>query len=148
MVDIKYANAYSEVLELLKYISKSDYEKVPKDMIKFFQDSHNAEYNFQYDMKQTLEEQGVSELARTIIAILFRDYWATEKQKEKIIEFQKSQRIKIEEEKRKRYSYENLFESNQKVNQIEEKEANLVVYKETIFQKVIHKIKSFFRKEN
>ena len=29
MISVEYANAYSEVLEILKYISKEDYEKIP-----------------------------------------------------------------------------------------------------------------------
>lgn len=29
MADIKYANAYSEVLEILKYIPIEDYNKIP-----------------------------------------------------------------------------------------------------------------------
>lgn len=147
MVRIEYANAYSEVLELLNYVSKSDYEKVPKNMIDFFYSNHNEDYVFKYDMKQTLEEQKVSELARTIIAILFRDYWATEVQKEKIISYQKSQRIKDEEEKSQKYKYEDLFISEKKTDQdATNNEANLIIYKENIFQKIIHKIRKFFKK--
>lgn len=147
MVQIEYANAYSEVLELLKYVSRSDYDKIPQNMIELFNQNCNPEYVFEYDMKQSLEEQGVSELARTIIAILFRDYWATEVQKEKIISYQKSQRIKDEEEKSQKYKYEDLFISDKKIEQdVTNNEANLIIYKENIFQKIIHKIRKFFKK--
>lgn len=33
MISVEYANAYSEVLEILKYISKEDYEKIPNSKI-------------------------------------------------------------------------------------------------------------------
>ena len=36
MADIQYANAYTEVLDILKHISKEDYEKIPKSKIKVF----------------------------------------------------------------------------------------------------------------
>ena len=36
MIDIEYANAYSEVLEILKYIPIKDYNKIPKNKIELF----------------------------------------------------------------------------------------------------------------
>ena len=84
MVSVEYANAYSEVLEILKYISKEDYEKIPNSKIELFETNHNKEYIFKYNPNKTLDEQDVSKIAKAIIAILFRDYWATEIQKEKI----------------------------------------------------------------
>ena len=84
MVDIEYANAYSEVLEILKFIPKVDYEKIDKETLNVFQVNHNKEYIFNYDPSKTLNEQNVSKVAKIIIAILFRDYWATDTQREKI----------------------------------------------------------------
>ena len=49
MENIEYANAYSEVLEILKNISKEDYEKVPSEKIDLFEKNANKNYNFQYD---------------------------------------------------------------------------------------------------
>ena len=43
-VSIEYANAYSEVLEVLNHMSKEDYNKIPKDMIDMFQINCNNEY--------------------------------------------------------------------------------------------------------
>lgn len=36
MISMEYANAYTEVLEILKFIPKTDYNKIPQDMIKVF----------------------------------------------------------------------------------------------------------------
>ena len=78
MVDIKYANAYSEVLEILKYIPVEDYNKIPKNKIELFKTNANNDYSFKYNPNKTLDEQNVSKTAKAIIAILFRDFWATE----------------------------------------------------------------------
>ena len=48
MENIEYANAYSEVLEILKHISKEDYNKIPKQRIKLFETSANKNYEFTY----------------------------------------------------------------------------------------------------
>ena len=100
MVSVEYANAYSEVLEILKYISKEDYEKIPNSKIELFETNHNKEYIFKYNPNKTLDEQNVSKTAKAIIAILFRDYWATELQKEKIIAKQNYDRMQLEEKKK------------------------------------------------
>ena len=36
MVDLNTANSYKEVLVILNSLSKEDYERIPKDYIKFF----------------------------------------------------------------------------------------------------------------
>lgn len=78
MIDIVYANAYKEVIEVLKHVSKEDYDKIPQDKINLFKKCANENYNFTYDINKTLDEQNVSKKAKTIIAILYRDYWATD----------------------------------------------------------------------
>lgn len=99
MVDIKYANAYTEVLEILKYISVEDYNKIPKQKIELFETNANNDYHFSYTPEKTLNEQNVSKIAKGIIAIFFRDYWATDIQKEKIITKQNYDRSMLEEQK-------------------------------------------------
>lgn len=114
MVSVEYANAYSEVLEILKYISKEDYEKIPNSKIELFETNHNKEYIFKYNPNKTLDEQNVSKTAKAIIAILFKDYWATELQKEKIIAKQNYDRMQLEEKKKERYNSDNIFKNNEK----------------------------------
>ena len=54
MVDIKYANAYVEVLEILKHISREDYNKIPKNKIELFETNANNDYHFTYNPERTL----------------------------------------------------------------------------------------------
>ena len=68
-------------------------------MLEMFKYNINPNYNFTYNPQKTLEEQGVSREAKTIIAILFRDYWATPKQKEKIKAKEDYDIMQIEKEK-------------------------------------------------
>ena len=110
-VNIEYANAYSEVLEVLNHMSKEDYNKIPKDMLEMFQTNCNNEYQFRYDLNKEFEEQGISKRAKLILAILFRDYWATPYQKEKIIAKQNYERQKLEQQKFEKYNPERLFEN-------------------------------------
>lgn len=100
-----------------------------------FKTNASKEKQFIYDPNKTLKEQNVSEIARTIIAILFRDYWATENQRQKIIYKQNFDRKKIREE---------MYNSNSilKKHNIQHKENSttneiaMVEYKGSIFTKI------------
>ena len=136
MENIEYANAYSEVLEILKNISKEDYEKVPSEKIDLFEKNANKNYNFQYDTNLTLDEQNVSKRAKAIIAILFRDYWATPEQREKILAKQNYDRIQIEKNKQKQYNVDNIFKNKERKVETVENSVSMIEYKESIFSKI------------
>ena len=155
MADIQYANAYTEVLDILKHISKEDYEKIPKSKIKVFEENCNKNYNFIYDENKTLDEQNVSEITKVIIAILFRDYWATKEQRYIIIK--KQQEIKDQKQKELMAKFEqnkNISEKDlKKVNVASDLDididyargTNLETYKEeNIFKRIISKIREIF----
>ena len=154
MADIQYANAYTEVLDILKYISKEDYEKIPKSKIKVFEENSNKNYSFTYDENKTLDEQNVSEIAKAIIAILFRYYWATKEQRYVIIK--KQQEIKEQKQKELIAKFEqnkNISEKDlKKVNVASDLDldidyellgTNMPLYKkeEGFFEKLVNKIK-------
>lgn len=149
-VDIEYANAYTEVLEVMNHMSEEDYYKIPKDMIDMFRANCNNEYQFRYDLKKKFEEQEISKRGKLILAILFRDYWATLYQKERIIAKQDSDRQELERQKLQKYSRDNLFEKNLIIKEEKRAEFNidsLIVNKESnIFKKIINKIRDVFKK--
>lgn len=153
MADIQYANAYTEVLDILKHISKEDYEKIPKSKIKVFEENNNKNYHFTYDENKTLDEQNVSEITKVIIAILFRDYWATKEQRYIIIK--KQQEIRDQKQKELMAKFEqnkNISEKDlKKVNVASDLDidyargTNLETYKEeNIFKRIISKIREIF----
>ena len=146
MGNIEYANAYSEVLEIINHIPKSDYDKIPNNMIKLFTTNKNKDYNFIYDVNKTLDEQNVSKKAKTIIAILFRDYWATPIQREKILAKEKYDIAKIEEEKREIYNPDDIFKKKEKIQEenIVSQNTSLIEYKESnFFERLLNKILKF-----
>jgi len=124
MVDNKYAVAYSEVLEILKHIPIEDYNKIPKNEIELFETYADNDYTFNYDTSKTLEEQNVSDITKGIIILLFRDYWATEIQRNKIIAKQNYDRMKLEEEKKAKNNPDNIFSNQYKNFSIDNVENN------------------------
>lgn len=100
MVDISYRKACKEVIEILSYISREEYNKIPHEIIKSLENDKDDNYNFKYSPNKTLDEQNISKQAKTIIAIFYRDYWASEYQRKIIKEYEKFLCEKIEKEKK------------------------------------------------
>ena len=146
MVSAEYANAYSEVLGILKYISREDYEKIPKNRIEVFEVNSNKEYNFDYDPEKTLDEQNVSKRTKAIIGLLFRDYWATEEQKSKIVAKQNYEREKLIKEQKNLFKYKNRNMKESEIINCEEK--FLQEPKDNIFKRIFKRIKCIFKLKN
>lgn len=143
MNNTEYGVAYKEVLEILKYLPKEDYKKIPKSDIKLFETNASKDYYFNYNPDKTLDEQKVSKLAKGIMANLIRDYLVNKKQKEKIISVQKFYREKLEMEKRKKYNTEDIFNNSKKTIELEiEGKANLIE-KEKWYEKIFKIFKIF-----
>ena len=154
MINIEYANAYSEVLEILKYIPPEDYSKIPEEKINLFIKNHNKDYVFSYDINKTLDEQNVSKKAKTIIAILFRDYWATDKQRQKIRAKELYDKQLKEQKNSENYSSNVEFKTPTYINDNSNFDSNsnsnsnlpVEVKKETLLNRFFKFIKNLFNK--
>lgn len=142
MESIEYAIAYSEVLEILKHIPLQDYKKIPEDKIKLFKENAKKDYRFEYNPNISLKEQNVSKRGRAIIAVLYRDYWSTDIQRQKIINKQKKDRLELEEVKKQKYNTDVLFTNKETKTSISENSVSMVEYKESI----LTKIKNWFKR--
>ncbi len=99
-----YSKAYVEVLEIIKYLPMEEYKKIPQEKIKFFKDNKDDNYNFEFDPNKSLAQQNISKEANSILITLFRDYFATEKQKNILKNLLVQNQEKIEKEKIKQYT--------------------------------------------
>ena len=109
-----YSKAYKEVMEILNFIPIESVDKIPKTMIDTFKSKMDNDYNFKVDINKSFEEQNLLEETRAIFVNIFRDYWATPYQKERIEIKEKYDRQKIAEEKKKKYNTDDIFRSRKK----------------------------------
>ncbi|MBR1884493.1 MAG: hypothetical protein IJ809_06170 [Clostridia bacterium] len=122
MVAEEYSVAYSEVLEILRHVPKEEYEKISKDKLDFYEKNKKQGYNFKYDVNKTLDEQGVSKIAKVIIATLYRDFWAPNEERISIIQMQDNIRSKLKDEMQIDFNPETMF----KKSNIEEKSEEML----------------------
>lgn len=147
MIKQTYARAYTEVLEMLKYLPHEELNKIPKEKIDFFERNKDKSYKFKISLEKPLEEQNISIEANSVIITLFRDYFAADTQREKLKNILEQNEMRYQEKIREKYNPDNLFKRQEQVKNTEEvitNEVALVKYKESIFKKIINKIKSIF----
>lgn len=147
MINTVYTNAYKEVLIVISNLVKEDYEKIPKEYIKFLKENCNNEYEFIYDTSKSFNEQELLDDTKYILFGLFEKYGATEIQKAKINAYKINYRNQLEKQKIEKYNSNDIFKNEQGKN-IEENviPTEMIVYKENIFKKLMIMIKRFFRK--
>lgn len=148
MTKSRYATAYTEVLEILRYLPHEEYIKIPKEKISFFEENSDKTYNFKINPEINIEEQDISIEANTIIIQLFREYFATERQKEILNILLLQNQNQIEQEKNIKYN--KLFKNNRdyRIKTSPEEEKQLVKYEENIFTKIIRVISKIFSKKS
>lgn len=100
MID-RYAKAYTEVLEIISYFPREEQEKIPAEKIEFYRANMDKEYEYSINPEIELSKQYISREANAILVGLFRDYFATEKQKEVLENILKQNQEKAENEKEK-----------------------------------------------
>lgn len=97
-LEIEYANAYQEVLEILKYTEDGAIEKIPKDFLNMMRSRANPKHGFCVDINLPFDEQNIMKRTKAILAIIFRDYWSYDKQKAKIKEHEERDLLEMEVE--------------------------------------------------
>ena len=151
MIAENYACAYKEVIEVLKYTKREDVNKIPKSRILLWRINMNKDYNFKIDTTKALEAQNLSKEAKAIIANIFKKYWATDYQKERIEAKEKYDIEQMEKEKYQKYNPDDIFKNRKQNIQQEEvasKTVSMVEYREPLFKRILNKIKNIFNKYN
>lgn len=130
-----YACSYVEVLEILKYIPKEEYRKIPQEKIMFYENNKDNEYIYFYNKNNKV----ISRKAKTILINLYKNYIADIEEKSKIEEILKLNDVKLELAKTKKYNVNELF--NDKT-----KEQDISLTKVTNKEKWYTKIYTFIKK--
>lgn len=149
-----FPNAFKEVYIILQQMDKEYVSKIPKDFMRIIEKNKNDNYEYTYDKSVGFDEQVLMRETEAILGHIFLNYWADEVQKNAITNNLKMKEFQEEQEKMKKYSIENIFKSKNsmgieqsgtgKDNEITEKHIS-VVKSESIFSKIMKKIKGFFK---
>ena len=95
------AKHYEEALTIMKYyLTKEDYEKIPKEKLEFYEKNADRIYDYDIDKNKTFLEQNISRKANSIIVSLYKEYFIKEDEKkilDQVLALNESNLKKIEE---------------------------------------------------
>lgn len=143
-----YAKAYTEVLEIISHFSKEEYSKIPERKIKYFKENMDKNYIYTINPEKDLSMQYISKEANAILISLFRDYFATESQKERLKELLNKNQEVSDENKRKKYNPDDIFHKEKIDNNRKNDEIQILEIKESFFSKFIQFIKRLLSLES
>lgn len=110
------AYAYAELLEVLSLIDENYIKKIPKKLIAIFKENASSEYEKHINKNQPLDEQKLSEKTTALIAMLTVQYWCeTKEQKQELLNLFKENEKNYQEELRKKYNPDNIFNKEDKL---------------------------------
>lgn len=78
---IEYNKRLLEVDEILKHLSKSDYNKIPEEIKEAIEKNKDKEYKWKYDNTKKLKEQDVPDDTIAILSYINMEYLLNEEQK-------------------------------------------------------------------
>ena len=172
-VNMDYKIAYAEVLEVLEHMDKEYIARIPVKLLNFWKQNALKDYDYVYDENKDFKEQDISKKARVILAIVYRDCYASKEEREGILKGLAEDRIRVEEEKREKYDPEKIFDNNKELTSnelsmgqkaevrdlgeegykvvdegaIEDTEQAVTNVKEGLWRKIVRKMKSLFGKK-
>lgn len=145
MMNANLSRSMTEVLEILKHMDKIYTEKLPKKFMKFLQDNQDTSYIPKLDYTKNLQNCNVSKETKGLLGIMYLKYWSSEEQNKEYLQILENNQKKYQVEINEKYNPDNLFKNSKKCEEKLEENTQIIEYKESIFQKIVHKIKLFLK---
>ncbi|MBR0427547.1 MAG: hypothetical protein IJK18_05055 [Clostridia bacterium] len=147
MVSIEFSEGITETLDILNHMSSSDVNKISKKFMDFLERNKSKDYVPNLDHSKKLYEMDLKQKTKAILATIYLNYWCDEEQKEEYTKILKENEKKYQKELREKYSTDNIFKRNNiqsKEESVIQDNVSIMEYKESVFKKIINKIKKIF----
>ena len=133
---------YKDTYTIIEMMDDNLKSRINPDFIRFLKENQDNSFEGTINKNIPLKEQNLREEIKIMLSLIYIDYFCEKDEKDRIIQ--------KEENNLREFYNRDIFEKNNVKNQsnITEEPKEMVVYKETLIQKIINKIKKFFNKSN
>ncbi len=146
MIDVKNANAVSEVLHYLKGINQVDIDKLPNKLINFLEENASKDYICDFDYTKPLSELDVLDETKGLLGLICLNYWCeTEEEKAEFRQKLNENENQYQKELREKYNPDDIFKNDITAEvQISSTATELPsnIQKENIFTRIINWFKN------
>lgn len=150
----EYSKSYTELLEILKYFSKSDLIKIPQNILKRYIKDRDINHNFSYNPELDIDKQNISKLTQILLANLYIKYFADENERQCIENKDLEELAELEKKNQEEYNIETIFNQRKEKSIIDASINNsttditsltVIPDKENIFKRIFNKIKHILK---
>ena len=139
--------AITEVLYIIKhFFSSSAQSKVSDKFIKFLEENSIQEYSPEFDTRHGLNNLELNEKTKSLLGMVYRDYLCTEEEKKAYDKLLLKNEEEYQNKLREKYNPDNLFKEKESKT-IEKEVLPIEVQKDSLFKRIINKIKKLLFKE-
>ena len=137
-MDSETSKRFTEVYEILKYLPKTDFQKIPKDILNFIIENKDNNYSWEIDKTKKLYEQKLSNDTVAILSYINMEFIVTDEQKQYLKKLYNYFEYKKEYEKKANSNYNDIFQKKEKM------ESNEIIkyQKKSFWTIILKKIKS------
>ena len=142
-INVRISKSYKEVLTYLSLLSPTELQTIPKEKLEIYVKYMDNSYEYKINKNKPIQNQNMMAETKAILSNLFRDYFANDYQKQRILAKEKNDLQKIENIKKEKYNPYKILEQR---NESKVKNKELVVYRHSYLKELIKKIKKLFKK--
>lgn len=144
MIDNVYKNAFKEVYEILQNTDLELVQKVPINFINFLQTNMNTNYKTTIYNNISISQQLLLPETEDILALIYRNYWATSEEKQEFYTIDKKSLESFKENEKNKYKDVSEIFANRKKSTIQynrlQDNSLAVIPKENFMRKILNKI--------
>ena len=144
-----YEKSLTEVYKAIEYLEYEEYNKIPKKFLKHLYEEMDKDYYFEIAINEDFINKEMSNEAKEILAVIYRDYLVTKEEREELLKEESEEEKRIEQELREKYNPDNIFKKHKEKEEYNDTNINTSMIKiEEIkwYKKFINKILSLFKK--
>ena len=143
---IDYKNRLTEVSVILNHLKKSDYDKIPKEIIYKIERNKDIEYVWNYDETKDLKSQNVNKDTISILSYINMQYLLNEEQRKFVQEVFDENQKKSDTIKSEKYRPNNIFKNKQtNIDANKTNDLSMTRYKVSVFVKIRKWLKHIFK---
>lgn len=148
MIDNVYKNALKEVYDILENTESSLLEKIPQKFLSFIKENMNTSYKSNINFEIAISKQPLLKETESILALIYRSYWATDTEKQEFYLKDKNEFINNEELKSQEYQGKDVykvFEERKNIDKITLNNNLMVIKEEGFWKRFFKKILNIFK---
>ena len=149
MIDEIYKNSFKEVYDILQNTENELLYRIPIKFINFIKENMNENHQVNLRMDVDIDKQELSKETEAILSLIYRSYWATDKEKQEFAIKDQQERNEKEQRKKEEYQGKNIyqvFEEKKNMHKITLDNNLMVIKKESFIRKWLNTIVRLFKK--